>query len=233
VLRRRSFVLPYEDQVPVLAALTRSGIEPRVQPEDPERLVEAAVYHRMAGYLARAVERGEVRLDAALRSRLSRIGAIQIVHSNVLRRELVAVEPVLARACGAPPVCVKGPAIADRFYTDPRLRPFNDLDLLVPGDRLDRAAASLVERGYEPLHEFRPGFGQRHGHDLHLARRIGDRAVDVELHWRIGDDPACAALDYGSMASRATRTHIDGVAVSVPAVGERGSSDRPSNRGAS
>jgi hypothetical protein len=180
--------------------------------------VQAARYHKAAGYLGRAVERGEIVLEDALRSRLGRIGAIEVAHSNALRRELATIEPVLARACEAPPVCIKGPAIGDRFYSDPRLRPFIDLDLLVPRDRLDRAAEALIERGYEALHEFRPGFGKRHGHDLHLVRRIGKRALHVELHWRIGDDPACAALDYGCMAPDGSRIQVDGVPVSVPAL---------------
>src|SRR5204863_6371536 len=98
-----------------------------------------ALYHGMAGYLASAVDRGEVRLDAELRGRLARLGAIGRTHSAALRRELAAIESVVAGACAAPPICIKGPAVADRFYPDPRLRTFADLDLLVPRKSIDCA----------------------------------------------------------------------------------------------
>jgi hypothetical protein len=206
--------------VGTLAALVESSSSPRTDPSDSKRLVEAALYHRVAGYLARAVERGEVRLDRQERGRLARIGAVHILHSTALRRELGAIEPVLTAACGAAPVCIKGPAVADRFYPNPRLRTFADLDLLVPRATLDDAARALVARGYERVHEFSPGFGQSHGHDLHLRRRIGDRSLDVELHWRVGDDPACAALDYHRFDG-GPRMRLNGAEVSVPEPAEQ------------
>jgi hypothetical protein len=58
VLRRRPFSLPYADQVPALAALADPARGSPAQPEYPERLVEAALYHGMAGYLAQALEQG-------------------------------------------------------------------------------------------------------------------------------------------------------------------------------
>ncbi len=226
MLRRRSLSLPYGDQVPALAALVVSS-PPHLEPERllrhsrHERLVEAALYHRVSGHLAAAAERGDVALGQQLCGRVARVGAVHILHSAALRRELAMIEPVLAAACGVAPVCFKGPAVADRLYSDPRLRTFADLDLLVPRETLGDAARALVERGYEHVHEFRSGFGQDHGHDLHLRRRIGDRALDVELHWRVGDDPSCSVLDHGLLGAGAARLRVAGAEVGVPAAAEQ------------
>jgi hypothetical protein len=105
--------------------------------------------------------------------------------------------------------------VADRLYANPGLRTFADLDLMLPHHLLNRAAEALGQCGYEQVHEFRPGFGASHGHDLHLARRAGARTVDVELHWRVGDDPACVPLDYGELAGP-DRIEVAGTAVAVP-----------------
>jgi hypothetical protein len=203
-----------------LAALVRRDHEEVGKPLHPERFVEAALYHKVTGYVARALEGGRVRLDGRLRERLARRGAIQLAHGAALRAELARIEPVLGAACGAPPICVKGPAIADGLYPDRRLRPFADLDLVVPRESLSRAAAVLAESGYRPLEEFHAEFGERHGHDRHVVRRIGVRTLDVELHWRVGDDPACAPLDHARLYSQHDRVAVAGGQVHVPPLPE-------------
>src|SRR6185436_6028161 len=107
---------------------------------------------------AAAVERGALELEPGARGRLLRENAMATLHAAMLRTELAAVEPLLEEACGAPPILIKGPAVADRYYPSWQLRPFADLDLLVPADRLRIAAKALSARGFEVLEEFRPGF---------------------------------------------------------------------------
>ena len=104
---------------------------------------------------------------------------------------------------------LKGPAAA-RLYPDPALRPFADLDLLLPRDRLEAGAAALAPRGFEPMVEFARGFAETLGHDLHLRRLVGRRSIDVELHWRVGDDELGRGLSHerlreGARAVRAWR----------------------------
>jgi hypothetical protein len=219
-LRRPPFNLPYQDQVPLLTGLLRSDDAPVGAPPDSARFVSATLHHRVAGYVTRALERGQVELPRADRELLARHGAIQLVHSGALRQELAVVEPVLREACGAPPVCVKGPAVADTLYPDQRLRPFSDLDLVVPEDALEGGAEALCAHGYEEVEEFHSEFARRHGHDRHMRKRIGIRTVDVELHWRVGDDPTCAALNYSLLAS-STSLAIGGAQVHVAAPAEQ------------
>src|SRR5262249_54962237 len=135
------------------------------------------------------------------------------LRSALLRRELPSVVEAL-REASIEPVLLKGPAVADRWYEERALRPFVDLDLLVPRNCLADAAAALSPLGYEVQVEFRPGFGAEHGHDEHAGRRIGRSRIAVEVHWRIGDDPAGDALSWERLARDADR--LDGVLVLAP-----------------
>ena len=223
MLRRQPLSLPYDDQLPLLVRslqTTSADLAEPVEPPRPERFVDAVFHHGLAGHAARALELGALGLPAETRTRLARGGALLQAQSAALRRELAAIEPVLADACRARPVCIKGPALADRLYPDRRLRTFVDLDLLVPRARLTAGADALVARGYEPLHEFRSGFGERHGHDLHLVRRVGAVALNVELHWRVGDDPLGVGLDHSRLAGGDLLT-VAGAEISIPGVAEQ------------
>ncbi|MDX6518628.1 MAG: hypothetical protein QOF50_1474 [Gaiellaceae bacterium] len=174
---------------------------------------DAAVYHNVAGFVLAAADEHRLSLSDDVAERLERRFAIQALRSSLLRRELAGV----AAACSEPPVLLKGPGVADRFYPDPSLRPFTDLDLLVRRGALPADVAALAEAGFEALEQFRPRFGEELGHDVHLVRGAGAGRVDVELHWRIGDDRVGEALSYDVLSAGATQ--LDGAL--VPAVPEQ------------
>jgi hypothetical protein len=206
VIRRAPLSLPYPDQVEALAGLLL-GREAR--PTDPARFVEAALHHGVAGYALAA------KLPEDARGRLADAHARGVAHAALLRRELAALAEPLAGA--GPPVVLKGPAVAERFYPDRTLRPFADLDLLLPRDRLGVGVEALLARGYAALEEFRPGYAETHGHDVHVRRRVGSHGVDVELHWRVGDDPLGARLGYETVGAGAPEL-VPGVLVPAPPV---------------
>ena len=214
-MRRRPYALPFPDQVPLLVDLVLGGDMP-LRPGPPQELVDAAVHHGLAGHALAAARAGRLVLPHPAVSDLSRVHRAQVVRSTALRLELARVADALAAAAGAEPILLKGPAFADRFAPDPDQRPFGDLDLLVPREHLAAAARALRERGYEELVEFADGFGGRYGHDFHLRRAVGDGWLDVELHWRMGDDPACAALDHAAFAADAQPLPVCGRDVLVP-----------------
>src|SRR4051794_20243833 len=204
VVRRTPFSLPYPDVVSDLCALLAQAPVPR--PLDPERFERAVTHHRVEGY---AVGAG---VDPT--GRLADVIAIRATRAALLRAELGS---ALAQL-DCDPVLLKGPAVADRFYPTRSLRTFGDLDLLLPGDRLRDAVTALAPRGYRPLEEFRPGFAERHGHDVHVERRLGAHTLDLELHWRIGDDPVSAALDHRRLRASAQRIDVAGHDVLVPGI---------------
>ena len=211
MLRRQPFSLPYAQAVPTLAALLRGG---EAAPADPAELAEGAVYHNVAGFVLAAADEGRISLPGEVAGRLERRFAVQTLRASLLRREL----PEVVAACSNPPLLLKGPAVADRFYADPRLRPFVDLDLLVPRGELRGDVDALVAAGFKPVEAFRPGFGEELGHDVHLVRGAGAGRVDVELHWRVGDDRLAEALSYELL--RAGAADLVGGAL-VPAVAEQ------------
>jgi len=218
--RREPLSLPYPDQVPQLVRVlderpNRGG--GRREPISPQRLVDAALYHCVAGYLSRAVRSGRLELPAGERERVAAAATASVVHAAVLRNELANVSEVLADVCGSPPLLLKGPALAEQFYPDRGLRPYADLDLLVRRDQLGAASRALAAHGYETLEEFRPGYAERYGHDIHVRRWLPDRTLDVELHWRIGDDPIGVSLSHERLAPDAEIVEIGGARIAVPA----------------
>lgn len=211
MIRRRPLELPYADQVPRLVPLLgESGSIPdQGEARDAARLVDAALGHGLGLALAAAVESGRVRLPAEQQRQLGRTGAMRLAQSAALREELGGLADTLARACGAMPVCIKGPAVADRLYDQPRERPFADLDLLLPRDRLRDGAEAMVGDGWTEDVEFAPEFGSRYGHELHLRRRRGGVWLHCELHWRVGDDALCESLAYELLARGATELEAE------------------------
>jgi hypothetical protein len=201
----KSLRFRYADAVPDLAATVLGGPLPRLV--GPGRLLEAAAYHRLGGILLEAEREGRVALPPQLREELeghewalTRRGAVQLA-------ELPAIATAVRKACGSDPIVLKGPDAAS-LYPSRSQRTFSDLDLLLPRDALPLGSAALRELGYEHVVELNEEFGQRHGHDVHLLRRAPGGEIHVELHWRVGDDPAASALDHTSL--RASAVPLDG-----------------------
>jgi hypothetical protein len=215
-VRRRPFALPYEDQVPALAALLDMEGSAVAAPADLSRFLAAADHHNVLGFVMAATHDGRLPLSEAARRRVSVRAGKRALHGRVLRRALPEVVDALERGCGVAPVLVKGAALADRYYPMPSLRPSVDLDLVMPREALLMAAGALRERGFEEMVEFRRGYAERHGHDIHVFRRDGGVRLDVELHWRVGDDPVGVALDHAFLAEGADRVVIEGAQVSTP-----------------
>jgi hypothetical protein len=158
-----------------------------------------------------AHRRGRVRLAPGVKQRIRAQWALEALQAGQLRRELAIVEPVVRDACGIRPVLVKGPAVAERLYPDRALRPFRDLDLVVPADRLEPAARALrIELGYEPEEEPWAGFGESVGHHVSMVRRVGEGGVCVDLHWRLSDDPVAERLTHAWLLASAGRLPLAG-----------------------
>ncbi|CAB4880627.1 unannotated protein [freshwater metagenome] len=216
--RRTPFALPFSDEVPALAVLVRGG---ELGDEPPARLGEAAAEHNVAGFVLQAAAEGRLRLPPAEQRALADRHLRRVAATALRRRALGPIVDALAPACGAAPVLIKGPALADRTYPDWRLRPYGDLDLMVPRDRLGEATQALVQEGYTLIEEFRPGYAERFGHDLHVRRGDGAAAVDVELHWRIGDDRVGEPLSHGHLIREALTLDVDGTPVLIPGTADQ------------
>lgn len=90
------------------------------------------------------------------------------------------------QAHGVAAAVFKGADFADRLYPDPSLRPFTDLDLLVPEQRVAEAEAAMSRLGYTPCEasmRYRGGYGER------SWVRPGRREGTVEIHWNLVNSP--------------------------------------------
>lgn len=214
--------LAHADQLPRLAALVWREPVPR---GDDEALAAAAGAHRLDGYADDAVAHGRWRPSEAVARRVRDARGRSALRATLLRRELASVAPVLAEACGVAPIVVKGPVLAERVHGERTLRAYDDLDVLVPLASLRRAAEALVAEGWtwsakpgavgaagEPF----AGWAEAYGHELHLRRAVGAHMADLELHWRVSDDAAAAALAHERLAASAAPLPALGAAVLAP-----------------
>jgi hypothetical protein len=177
-----------------------------LSPAAREALLAAAVRHGLLGAVAGRLPPG----DAPLRQRFERLAAAVRLEDALLRRTLEEVLAALGGA-GVSPVALKGPALADRIYPDPSLRPATDLDLLVPEAALEQAAAALLRIGFirpAPLVE---AYQRRHHHHLQLLRPLGPA---VELHFR-PQSGFGAAFPAAELLARARPHRSGGAALQV------------------
>jgi hypothetical protein len=109
---------------------------------------------------------------------------------------------------GVPAVVIKGAALAAE-YPDPALRPYGDLDLLVPEARLAQAERVLNGLGYR-------GFtskGWSVEHHRHLPTMLGeDGRIPVEIHWRLDNPGQTGQLPTQEMWARAWAWSVGGQA---------------------
>ncbi len=96
---------------------------------------------------------------------------------------------------------VKGSTFADRLYPDPALRPFTDIDLLVPDRAIADARKALADAGLspaeEPVKKYAGGYSEEKWQHPRLGRS------PVELHWNLVNSPKVRrviSLRYGDIA---------------------------------
>ena len=190
--------MPFADQLGDLRRVILS--EGRVEPATPDRFVTAAVDHRVIGACVQALSEERLVLGERDARPLRDAHAVATLSTALAARELSAVAAAVGSATSASAIVLKGPAISDRLYLDPALRPYSDLDLLVARESLERAKTALSAIGYEERIQVRPGFEVVHGHTLDLVRPVGRKFVHVEVHWRLSDDRVGEAISHSALS---------------------------------
>lgn len=155
-------------------AIAAAGLE-----EEP--LIRLSLQHRVAPFLAGLAADPQLGplLPGALRICLTLAREANCARNRALLDQLDEVLAALDLADAAP-VLLKGIArLVDGTYPDPAARFLQDIDLLVPEDRLEPAAAILARAGYR--------FSETEGHlpeeHHHLPTLVCEGApAGVELH---------------------------------------------------
>lgn len=101
--------------------------------------------------------------------------ALWAAHARVsLREAILALQDAQIDA-----LVLKGPALAERLYPDPALRPSIDLDLLIEPARIDAAAKALMRLGYRAETGPTARYARAYQRQVHLERPQGP---PIEIH---------------------------------------------------
>jgi hypothetical protein len=83
---------------------------------------------------------------------------------------------------------LKGQDFASRLYPTPALRPFRDVDILVPRSRYKQADAVVQQLGFKPVEPERKYATDDYGQISYLATSA--EQWSLELHWNVINSPA-------------------------------------------
>ena len=175
----------------IIARLTTLGLVPWGEPVDltAGRVSEIRSMARHEGLvclLGAAIERKLVRVDP-VSERLVADAWIELMAAAVqLDGLLLSVHAALAGA-GVPMRVLKGVATATLDEIEPTWRSYNDVDVLVPSDRLLHAVDSLVAHGMQPLAEpVSRSWAGRYAKSITLTHESG---AQVDVHRMLAAGP--------------------------------------------
>ncbi|HLG11837.1 MAG TPA: nucleotidyltransferase family protein [Dehalococcoidia bacterium] len=120
--------------------------------QDWQKVSRLAVRHRVSGWLLRAASRpggaslleprcAEVLLADVLQSAMKALSLDSVLEEMILGLQAIGVQVMV----------LKGATIATRYYPDAALRPYNDVDLLVPLGAWSVVDSTLRSKGYGVL----------------------------------------------------------------------------------
>lgn len=142
-------------------------------------LVRLLDHERLTGLALAAVVAGRLDISEAQAAELVARHRTWMDVSLRREREALRVHGALA-AADVPSVLLKGPAMAHRFYPDPGLRPFRDVDVLVRTRDWERACAVATSLGHRRCRpEPRAGFDVRFGKG---ATHRDASGTELDLH---------------------------------------------------
>lgn len=192
---------PGQPLPPELAAALARG-------DDAARLAQASSYHRVTGFVRQSVT-ATPGVHPAVHEALDR------AHGGTIDRHLRAVADVRAirdalEGAGVPWLLMKGPVLAETLYPAVDLRPYNDLDVLVPGARLEEAIEALRAAGGELVDRNWDLFLARETGEVHLVLPYG---VLCDLHWHVlhdREERATFAMHTDDLLGRAGPQEVGG-----------------------
>jgi hypothetical protein len=198
---------------PLLLAITRAGLPGTAPPprDGWDDHLDAVLSQGLAGLFAATAAAGMVDIDANMAGRLQRQLDAEAVRAVQLEGELLRLAPALDHLDA---VVLKGAVLAHAAYPDPLLRPFTDIDLLVPGDQINHAIAVLATYGYQRARpEPAPGYDARVGKAVALQHPGG---VVVDLHRTLAAGSAGEGIDVTDIVASRRQVSIGRHTIPAP-----------------
>jgi hypothetical protein len=161
-----------------------------------DELAMAAEKHGLEPLVLAHLERTGIPIPDAIHARL-RARRTQHAHAAAVRtRVFNDVASAMAKA-GVPFLVLKGAALAQLVYDDPRLRPMRDVDLLIRKEDAGRALDVLTRCGF---HSSGTTVATSHHHLQSMARTLDGATVTIELHHELlARTPFVARRDYDDL----------------------------------
>lgn len=170
-------------------------------PTAKESFREAVVNHGLAGLAVRAADLGSLDLtapdEAYLRKKWSAARRkTAVVNLEARRLGRAALEGINRREIKRP-ILLKGESVACR-YTEPAVRCYNDIDLLI--DLSDAAwwGTRLNGLGYRPQNRWRERNSLRFDKHVEYRRPVSDGEVLCDLHVRLSHAKPLRAIGYAT-----------------------------------
>jgi hypothetical protein len=172
---------------------------------DWDWLIERAESHRVAALVTARLDAAGIvdRLPDPIRARLDDVRCQAAQRAAAAQRTLRELAEALKNR-NVPFLLIKGSILAEQVYRDPLIRPFYDVDVIVPDAALPAAEAVLESWRYrregpwrllgrrpeppiavEVAESIARRFYLRRFHNLSFAPARGDERRPVELHWTI------------------------------------------------
>ena len=171
----------------LILAAARRDVPPHLLAPDPEKRAHDALLvagrHGIGGWMAREL-RDTPGLGQALKIQMQAVAA-KTLGNHRRRVEEAQISLEALAAAEIPALVVKGPSLVERYYGDPALRFYADVDIVVPPDRLRDAIRVLEESGFALLDANWPLIIADLRGQVHLHKEgIGT----IDLHWHLIND---------------------------------------------
>lgn len=164
---------------------TANRVLTRASPDDWTVVAERAGHHGLSPLLYFSLKNSSrlPEIPTVVADRLKTAHFRTSVANMLAYHELARLLDALA-SDETPVILLKGSALAPQIYPDPGLRPFGDLDLLVPEARIAKVVTLLQARGYAPLPEMSSGFERKFSGQQAFSRG-GPQPAQLDLHWHL------------------------------------------------
>lgn len=192
---------------------TTAGLLDDLPRRQLDHLVQAARFHGVTGYLARAVD-GSTVASTSYAELVREASADAVTGHLRALGDLTRVQPLLDET-GARWLVVKGPVLTEVLHGDPTLRSYVDLDVLVRAADFAGVVTHLESHGVELLDRNWPLIREHVAGELHFALPLG---TPLDLHWQLvfhEQTRAPFAIDIGAMLERAREVDLGSLRVTT------------------
>ena len=161
-------------------------------------LVDAAVDHGLEPLLFAHLRSVGCKAGSAVMDRL-RARELQHGHAAAVRMRVLGEAAGELERAGVPVLVLKGAALAQLVYADPRLRPMRDVDLLIRGGDARRAVQALARCGFGRSSAPLP---PDHHHLPPMMRIDQGVTITIELHHGLlAPTPLIARVGYDDLVT--------------------------------